>query len=450
MFVMLWEKTKDSLKEKLPESIHSLWIKPLECRRLNEHSIELACPDKFFSTWVANNYLEVIRESLAEVSGISFQVTLSTDNSKEDTIAPAGIHATEEKQQLRFPDMPEIKSQMRCLHPRYTFDEFMVGESNLLAQSACLALSKGDTSLGNFLYINAGSGLGKSHLTHAVAHEVINEAPGTRLHYLTALQFANEMVSRIKNNSMHTFKEKYHHNCDILLIEDVHTITGKAKTQTEMNEVLDALLKAGKRIILTGSATPREIPDIEAGFRSRMSAGLISTIMPPCIKTRIRIIRRKASNCNLALDDKVVQFLASHLKDDVRQMESAIVGLKAKSTLLQMQPDLEMARQVVTDIVGSNRELSVETIREFVAEHFKVSVEDMQSRSRKKEISFPRQLSMYMTRKYTEQGLSEIGKAFNRDHSTVVHAIKVITEAIARNSSVKGQVELLSKKLMER
>lgn len=447
---MLWNKTKDSLKEKLPESIYSLWIGPLQCNKLNEQSIELACPDKFFSTWVSNNYLGIIRETITELSGRTFQVTLSSDNTAEQQDASVNTLASDTRRQLRFPDMPEVKSQVRSLHPRYTFDEFMVGESNLMAQSACLALSRGDTSLGNFLYINAGTGLGKSHLTHAVAHNVLNQSPGTRLHYLTAQQFANEMVTRIKNNSMHTFKDKYHHYCDILLIEDVHTITGKAKTQIELNEVLDALLKAGKRIILTGATAPREIQGIEAGFRSRMSAGLISNIMPPGIDTRIRIIKRKASNCNLHLEDTVVNYLASQLRGDVRQMESAIVGLKAKSTLLRMQPTLEIAQQVVMEIVGGNHDLSIENIREFVAQHFRVSVEDMRSRSRKKEISFPRQLSMYLTRKHTEEGLNEIGKAFNRDHSTVVHAIKVITESIARNNSIKGQVELLSKKLIER
>jgi chromosomal replication initiator protein len=345
--------------------------------------------------------------------------------------------------------MPEAKSYIRNLHPRYTFEEFMVGDSNLLAHSACQAIAEGDTTLGPTLYINASTGLGKSHLTHAVAHSIASQSPGTRLFYLTAQQFSAEMVGRIKTNSMESFKEKYHNNCDVLLIEDVQNLTGKQKTQAEFNDILDVLMKAGKRIILTGSHTPRELSNIDEGVRSRMSAGLISTINPPDLKTSRRIIRRKAKNCNLHLDDDLVDYLAQSIKGDIRKIESAVVGLKAKSSLLKITPDLFMAKEVIAEIIGSSQMLSAEIIRDFIARQFKLSVQDLQSRSRKKTIAFPRQVSMYLSRKYTEQGLAEIGKVFNRDHSTVLHSVRVITDAISRNGSIRGQVELLAKKLQK-
>jgi chromosomal replication initiator protein len=291
--------------------------------------------------------------------------------------------------------------------------------------------------------------LGKSHLTHAVAHSIIDNYPGTRLHYLTAQQFSAEMVSRIRSNSMDVFKDKYHNHCDVLLVEDVQSLTNKAKTQEELNELLDVLMKAGKRIILTGSNTPRELVNLDEGFRSRMSAGLISTINPPDLQTSRRIIIRKASNCNLQLDDELIEFMAQHIRGDIRKIESAIVGLKAKSSMLRKSPDLAMAKEVIAEIIGSSQELSAEQIRDFIARQFKVSIGDLQSRSRKKTIAFPRQISMYLARKYTEQGLAEIGKAFNRDHSTVLHSVRVISEAISRNGSVRGQVELLAKKLQK-
>ena len=445
---MLWDQVKELLKQKLPEAVQHLWIEPLTCVRADENHLELSCPDKFVCSWVKENYFKVIQESLVQLGKTSAKInfSISTASQYEQTVS---LLEGTGQEQLRLPAIPEAYSNIRNLHPRYTFEEFMVGESNLLAHSACQAIANGETSLGPSLYINAGTGLGKSHLTHAVAHAIVNNFPGTRLYYLTAQQFSSEMVSRIKSNSMDQFKEKYHNHCDVLLIEDVQSLTGKVKTQEELNELLDVLMKSGKRIILTGSSVPRELTNIDEGFRSRMSAGLISTIKPPDLQTSRLIIKRKAANCKLDIDDDLVEYLAQIIRGDIRKLESAIVGLKAKSTMLQKSPDLSMAKEVVAEIIGNSQELSAELIRDFIARQFKVSVSDMQSKSRKKIIAFPRQVSMYLARKYTEQGLVEIGKAFNRDHSTVLHSVRVITEAISRNGSIRGQVKLLAKKLQK-
>jgi chromosomal replication initiator protein len=442
---MLWKQIKDVLKDKLPATTHSLWIEPIQCENTEGPTLDLICPDRFFCSWVSENYLGVIQESLCEIGREGITVRLAAaQKSRQNLMLPV-----ENKQQLRLPAVPEAWSFVRNLHPKYTFDEFMVGESNILAQSACKAISQGDTSFGSYLYIHAGTGLGKSHLTHAVAHEILTKSPGTRLHYLTAQQFSTEMVLKIKNNDMNAFKEKYHNHCDLLLIEDVHTLTGKLKTQEELNEILDAMMKSGKRIILTGAVAPKGIRDIDEGIRSRMAAGLISSISSPDYRTRLLITRRKAQNNNLELSESLVEYLAQNIKGDIRQLESAIVGLKAKSSLLQMKPDLEMIKELVRELAGRERELSTEKIRDFVAGQFNVRAEDLRSKSRKRTIALPRQISMYLARKYTDEGLAEIGQAFNRDHSTVLHAIRVITEAMARNSSIRGQVDLLSKKLQE-
>ncbi|MBW2466182.1 MAG: chromosomal replication initiator protein DnaA [Deltaproteobacteria bacterium] len=445
---MLWTEVKEILKHKLPEAVHHLWIEPLTCLKADADHIELACPDKFFCLWVQENYLNVIEECLLQLGKTSTRISLSVSKpGVNDSKVPLLEGST--KKQLRLPAIPEVYSNIKNLHPKYVFEEFMVGDSNLLAHSACQAIANDDNSFGSSLYINAGTGLGKSHLTHAVAHFIGNNYPGTRLHYLTAQQFSSEMVSRIRSNSMEVFKDKYHNHCDVLLIEDVQSLTGKVKTQEELNELLDVLMKAGKRIILTGSNAPRELANIDEGFRSRMSAGLISTINPPDLQTSRLIIRRKAANCNLQLDEDLVDFLAQSICGDIRKLESAIVGLKAKSSLLRRDPDMAMAKEVAAEIIGNSQELSAELIRDFIARQFKVSIQDMQSRSRKKTIAFPRQVSMYLARKYTEQGLAEIGKAFNRDHSTVLHSVRVISEAISRNGSIRGQVELLAKKLVK-
>jgi chromosomal replication initiator protein len=445
---MPWNEIKDYLKDKLPETAHKLWIEPITCIRADENLLELSCPDRFFCGWIKENYLSIIEESLGELGRLSQKVQLTVGKEPLSNNHPQFLEGSS-RQQLRLPAIPEAKSYIRNLHPRYTFEEFMVGDSNLLAHSACQAIAQGDTTLGPTLYINAGTGLGKSHLTHAVAHSIASFSPGTRLHYLTAQQFSSEMVGRIKTNSMESFKEKYHNNCDVLLIEDVQSLAGKEKTQIELNELLDVLMKTGKIIILTGSNVPRELSNIDEGFRSRMSAGLISTINPPDLKTSRLIIRRKAKNCNLNLDDELVEYLAQSIKGDIRKIESAIVGLKAKSSLLKASPDLIMAKEVISEIIGNSQVLSAEMIRDFISRQFKISVDDLQSRSRKKTIAFPRQISMYLSRKYTEQGLAEIGRVFKRDHSTVLHSVRVITEAMTRNGSIRGQVQLLAKKLQK-
>lgn len=445
---MLWENVKKELTSTLPESAISLWIDPLHCLNDDEGSIELAGPDRFFTSWVSDKYVPLIRDCLVMMGKENVPVNVTVLHEKGDKkLLPL---PSDHKEQLRLPDIPKSRSCIRMLHPRYTFDEFMTGESNALSHSACAALANDDVALGSCLYIDAGTGLGKSHLTHAVAHHILNHSPATRLHYLSLQQLTAEMVRGIKNDTMDQFKDKYYNQCDMLLIEDVHALSGRKKTQSELAAALDVLMESGKRIIFTGAVPPRDILEIDSGIRSRLSAGLITTINPPDLETRLKIITRKAQNSDLILSEEIINYMADNIKGDIRKLESAIVGLKAKACLLKTTPDLGMVKDVVANVVGRAQELTVEAIRGFVAGQFKTSVGDMKSKSRKKSIAFPRQVAMYLTRKLTEHALTDIGKAFNRDHSTVVHSIRVITETMARNGSVRGQLELLTDKLKKR
>ncbi len=360
----------------------------------------------------------------------------------------SSVDTDNKSKQLRLPSFPKVRSSVRNLNPKYTFDEFIVGESNAIAHSACHAMAHGDTSLGQCLYINADTGLGKSHLTHAVAHHLINYAPGTRLNYLTSRQLTAEMVFSIKTNNMEKFKEKYN-SCDVLLMEDMQSLTGKAKTQEEVAVLLDVLLETGKTVIFTGSQTPKEISGLDPGVRSRISSGLVTTITSPNMATRIKIIQKYSQNCSLPLSEEIIIFMAEQLKGDIRVIKSAVICLKAKASLRKMSPDYDMVKEVLSEIIDRHQSLTPEMIRDFVAGQFKVSMTDIMSKSRKKQVAFPRQISMYLSRKYTEKALTDIGKAFNRDHSTVVHSVRKITESIARNNSVRGQVDLLSKKLQK-
>ena len=439
---MVWQKAKELLREELSESVYSLWIEPLECASMQEDIVKLCCPDRFFSAYIARNYLADIEAKLGEVDPLRRKVTLTL---AEENVAPSS--ASRPGKQLRLPHVPEGGSSVRALHPRYTFDEFMVGESNILAQSACRSISIADDSIGPCLYINSSTGLGKSHLTHAVAHHVLAQSPMTRLHYVTAQQFSFEMVNSIKTNCMDNFKKKYHNHCDVLLVEDVHSLTGKKKTQEELNELLDSLIKCGKRIVFTANRPPRDLVGIDDEFRSRMAAGLVTVIQPPDLSTRTRIVRKKALLHNLSLDEDHIDYIAQHIKGDVRQIESALVGILAKAQLCEGVIDTSLIQQVVSAIVGTPKMLSPGMIKEFISKQYNVSTAELQSRSRKKVLTFPRQVAMYLCRKHTENSLTDIGREFNRDHTTVMHSIKVVTGQTNRNISVKEQIDLLSRKL---
>ena len=421
----------------LPDNEFDLWINPLVCTEQGEEELILGAPDQFFSAWVEKHYLELIRHAAREAAGGELAIHLRV----------AG-RLTAPGEQLRLPGTTRTPARIRSLHPAYTFDQFMVGESNLLARSACDALARGDRAYGNCLFMNSGTGLGKSHLTQAVVHQVMDTAPSTRLHYLTAQQFSTEMVQNIRARTMEQFTQKYIAECDMLLVEDVHTLTGRTKTQEELNTVLDYLLRSGRRVILTSAVNPRKLDGVDEDFRSRMTSGLVAPIEPPNYETRARIIRHKARQNKLALSDELVDFLARHLKGDVRRTESALIGIRAKSCLRGGPPDMELVREVLHGLMGSGPEhLDGRTIRDFVGCQYNVSIEDLKSRSRKRSITFPRQVGMYLTRKLTDQSLADIGALYNRDHSTVLHAIKVIDRDRSRKASVREQIDMLCRRL---
>lgn len=440
---MPWETIKEHLRTLIPASTMDLWVSTLLCRRDTVETIELVAPDRFVCSWVQKNLLPLISQCLSDLA-LTTQINITVASEREQH----SVQTIEAHKQLSLPSLHRAKPTIKTLHPRFTFDEFMVGESNLMARTACEALANNDSSLGHCLFIEAGPGLGKSHLTHAVAHKILSESPSTRLHYLTAQQLTAEMVNNIRNNTMEQFKEKYQHQSDVLLIEDIHALSGRIKTQEELAAVLDILLKQEKRVILTSKLAPRNIPNIEPEFRSRLSGGLIATINPPDLRTRLHIIRKKAENGGLQLDNEVVTFLAENIKGDIRRVESAIVGVKARMGISGCQPTLELVKEIVGNIVGSEGMLlSAENIRDYIARQFDTPVDDLLSKSRKRTVTFPRHVAMYLARKLTGEGLNDIGKTFNRDHSTVVHAIRVISDAINCSGSVKGQIELLTDKI---
>lgn len=437
---MVWERAKAALQDVLSESVYDLWIDPLEWRCQDGSKLVLSCPDRYFGAYVNQNYLDLITRKVGEVDQSIDIVILKDSPPPSDPGQPV---------QMRLPSLPEGKSAVRTLHPRYTFADFMVGQSNILAQSACRSMSKLDDSIGPCLYINSSTGLGKTHLTHAIAHQILETQPLVRLHYLTAQQFASEMVMNIKANAMDKFKRKYQEQCDILLVEDMQSLTGKSKTQQELNEVLDCLIRSDKRVVMTANTSPTELTGIDDEFRSRMSSGLVTSIQMPDLETRRRIILKKAQQQNIELPQVFVDYLARQVKGDVRRLESTIIAIGARAAINHDTIDEKLIEEVVNYLTGSALELTSQAVSELVCAQFKVSIDELRSRSRKRSIAFPRQVAMYLCRKHTEETLSEIGKNFKRDHSTVMHAVKVVSALSRRDTSVSSQLKLLSDKLKQ-
>ncbi len=445
---MVWEKIKKSLQKELAENVYTLWIEPIQFVQMHNDCLYLSGPDRFFSAYIRQNYLSLIEEKVLE-NGLSSTKVVFCDKKPVAVKRVGKAGKGGGKRQMRLPHIPENTSKLRNLHPKYTFDEFMVGESNILAESACKSMVAKDGMVGPCLYINSDTGLGKSHLTHAVAHRVIAESPMTRIHYLTAKQFAAEMFRGIQSNSMEQFKRKYQEQCDILLVEDIHALTGKKKTQEELNDVLDTLIKSGKRVIMTANSAPRDLVGIDNEFCSRMTSGLVTTIKAPDIATRFRIIEKKAIQQQLMLDRDLINYLAGHIRGDVRRIESALIAIRAKAQLVGGVVDMDLVRDVVSSVVGADQILTVSMICELIGGQFNVSVKDLQSRSRKRMFAFPRQVAMYLARKYTDESLADIGRVFNRDHSTVLHSIKVVANKAVRDTSIGAQLDILSHKVKQ-
>jgi chromosomal replication initiator protein len=400
----------------------------------------LSCPNRFFATWVREHYLRLIEEELRRL-GAPVEVALAVSpRPAEDGEAPP------EGDQLALPALAP-RPPLR-LRRDFTFEEFVVGDCNSFAYQAALAMANNTGGLVGSIYLLSGTGLGKSHLAQAIGNHVQEARPQVRVVYASAEEFTNEMVAAIKTGRTQQFKEKYRRACDLLLMEEVQFLAGKEKTQAELACTLDSLSGEGKRVIFTGSCLPRDIPRLGGRLRSRLSSALITSMEAPDFATRLKILRQKAARRALSLPGEVAQYLAENLTGDVRQIEGALVALAAKSALMGSQVDLALARQVVGDILGVHREVTIELVQDLVGQYFRVSREDLVSRSRKRQIVQPRNLAMYLCRRHTRSPLEAIGQAFNRDHATVLYAVHAVERGLRQKGTFCHQVEFLTRRLV--
>jgi chromosomal replication initiator protein len=443
----LFQKVKCACQKQLPAHAYKMWIDPIEWGGTDDDQLVITVPNAYLKKRVLDQFADLILTEWEIASGKAMKLQVEVKKNKEKAKSDPTEQAPKRPVQLNLPNMQLKPFSGRLLRRDFTFDQFVVGTNNDFAFSAALAHASRIRTEQHALMLLSQTGMGKSHLSQAVGHHILRERPQERVFYMTAEDFTNEMVQALRQDDIDKFKKKYRDQCDTLLLEDVHFLSGKSRTQDELSATLDYLSDTGKKIIFSSCFAPVEIPKISEQLRSRLSSGLITRIEAPSFRTRVRILEKKAMAKRVDLPTEVIRYLASELTENVRQLESGLIGVSAKSSLLGKKIDLNLAESVVKHIVTQHKAITIDTIKELVCKQFDITAKDITSKSRKQQVARPRQIAMYLSRKFTDAPLQAIGKSFNRYHATVLHAIHTVETGIKENSVLKHQVNYLSDKL---
>lgn len=359
----------------------------------------------------------------------------------------------EPMRQISEPVKKELQQSARPrrgvqLNPKYTFQSFVVGAGNQFAHAACMAVAEQPAKAYNPLFIYGGVGLGKTHLLNAIGNHVA-ERSDLHIAYLTTERFTNEVINSIRYDKMVDLRKRYRH-IDMLMIDDIQFLAGKERTQEEFFHTFNTLYEARKQIVLSSDRFPKDMPEIEERLRSRFEWGLIADLQPPDVETRIAILRKKSEDERVALPEDVIHFLANTMKSNIRELEGSLVRLGAYSSLTGQRITLDMARNVLRDLIGEKKKIvSIEDIQEAVGTKFHVKLSDLKSRRRSKTLVYPRQIAMYLARELTEASYPEIGRHFGgKDHTTIMHACRQVTKAKENDGTLHATLESLKEQIL--
>lgn len=437
----LWQRVLNLLKNELTEISFNTWIKTLEPISINSSSVNLGVPAEFNKGILESRYATLIKNAVKQVSSKEYIINFlipSQENTRRNATHQENINNEE--------------AAVALLNPKYTFDTFVIGNSNRFAHAASLAVSESPAKAYNPLFIYGGVGLGKTHLMHAIGHFILDHNPSSKVLYVSSEKFTNELINAIKDDKNEEFRFKYR-NIDVLLIDDIQFIAGKERTQEEFFHTFNALYEANKQIILSSDKPPKEITTLEERLRSRFEWGLIADIQTPDLETRIAILRKKAQLENLEVPNDVMVFIADKIASNIRELEGALNRVIAYSTLTENELSVELATEALKDILSAskNRIINSSVITESVARYFDLKVDEFKSKRRSRDISFPRQIAMYLCRELTDMSLPKIGDDFGgRDHTTVIHAIEKIEDDIRTNPETRRSVEELKRNITGR
>jgi chromosomal replication initiator protein len=452
-----WEAVKSDFKSLFPEDVYQMWFEPLQCLEATEEQLTLGVPNDFAAIWINDNYLDLIVQRLRLNTSRMYTVRLKKTES--DTSAPfsgsAHPHADSHRRVHTTPAARrQIKIEERLanaggLNPRNTFDTFVVGSNNQMAHAAALAVAAAPAQAYNPLFIYGDTGLGKTHLMHAIGHAVMKSNPHTRVAYLSTEKFTNEFIQALTENALPKFRQRYR-SVDVLLLDDVQFLSNKERIQEEFFHTFNELFESSKQIVLSSDRRASEIQKLEARLVSRFEWGLPADIQAPDFETRVAILRTKAANLKCDLPPAVANFIAQHIARNVRRLEGALIKVASYSNLTGKPIDLPTVEMLLQDVLmeQAQNQLTIETIQKRVADHFQIRHSDMTSKRRPNNIAIPRQIAMYLTRTLTKHSLQEIGDAYGgRDHGTVIHACKAVENMMEQDASARGSVEYLKNQL---
>lgn len=441
----LWESCLSYLSERVNERSFNTWLKPTRLLAIERNRLLLAVPNKFVAEWLEQHYLPVINEAVEKITGEG--LTLSFATSGEDF--PAAVEE-------RGTTGPCLSSAVGAcayhgnddsgnsrLNPGYTFDTFVVGESNQFAQAAAMAVaeSPGKTRY-NPLFIYGGVGLGKTHLLQAIGHFIKEVFYHYKVLYVTSEKFTNDFIAAVSTSNLPEFTNTYR-LVDILLLDDIQFFTGKESTQVQFFHTFNALYQSGKQIVLTSDRPPKDIAGLEERLLSRFQWGLATDIQPPDLETRIAILRKKSGADEHCIPEEVIVYIADNITNNIRELEGCLTRLLAHFSLKRQTITLPLAKEILKDCIHNRtKEVSIEQIQKVVAETFDVSEEMMWSKKKTQEVVLPRQVAMYLVRKFTRSPLKTIGLRFGgRDHSTVIHSCNQVKDNLKRDPSFKLKID---------
>jgi chromosomal replication initiator protein len=450
----LWETVKSDFKTLFPEDVYKLWFEPIVCTEATEDLLTLGVPNDFAAIWINDNYLDLIVQRLRLTTGRVVnvklkKVDLDASNSPfliQDSAAVNRVKTTPAKRTVRY---DEKAPNSGSLNPRNTFETFVVGNNNQMAHAAALAVAQAPAQAYNPLFIYGDTGLGKTHLMHAIGHAIVRNNSHAKIAYLSTEKFTNEFIQALQENALTKFRQKYRH-VDVLLLDDVQFLGGKERIQEEFFHTFNDLFESSKQIVLSSDRRASEIQKLEARLVSRFEWGLPADIQAPDFETRVAILRTKAANLKFDIPAPVANFIAQNIAKNIRRLEGALIKVASYSTLTGKPIDLATTEMLLQDVLmeQAQNQLTIETIQKRVADHYQIRHSDMTSKRRPNNIAIPRQIAMYLARTLTKHSLQEIGDAFGgRDHGTVIHACKAVDNMMEQDSSTKGTVEFLRTQL---
>jgi chromosomal replication initiator protein len=430
----IWNNTLDLLKEELTEISFNTWIKTIEPISIQGNVLKLEVPAEFNKGILESRYSTLVKNAILQVTKRDYRIEINI----------AGQEQKQTPQANGFDD--NITS---FLNPKYTFDTFVIGNSNRFAHAASLAVAESPAKAYNPLFIYGGVGLGKTHLMHAIGHYISRYNQYLRVLYVSSERFTNELINAIKDDTNEEFRYKYR-NIDVLLIDDIQFIGGKERTQEEFFHTFNALYEANKQIIISSDKPPKDILTLEERLRSRFEWGLIADIQPPDLETRIAILRKKAQIEGIHIHDDILVFIADKIASNIRELEGALNKVVAFSTLSDSEITMENVNEALKEILSANKNkiLDSKAIINTVARYFGIRPEDFKSKKRSRDIAYPRQIAMFLCRELTDLSLPKIGDIFGgRDHSTVIHACDKISEEKEQNNETRRAIEELRRNL---